>query len=138
MNEVALVPAEAWLAALYGLAFWLYYERIMAAEESYLKEKFGDAFDAWVARTPAFVPRLRNWTRPALPFSLRNALRREYTAATLIVLCHTAIEVAEHLVIEHEFKLELVWMLMLGIALTGYVVLRTLKRHTHLLHVEGR
>ncbi|MCO6042787.1 isoprenylcysteine carboxylmethyltransferase family protein [Aeoliella sp. ICT_H6.2] len=135
---VVMVPAELWLVLVYVLTFWLYYERIMAAEEAYLAEQFGEEFDNWAAVTPAFVPSLWRWNKPSLPFSLRNVLKREYTALALVVLCHSLIETLEHLVIDRTFKFESLWASTLALAVLGYFVLRGLKRHTELLQVEGR
>src|SRR6476646_11335574 len=36
---VSLVQVVWWLPVIYALAFWLYYERIMFAEESFLSQK---------------------------------------------------------------------------------------------------
>ena len=135
---VVMVPMELWLMFCYTLAFWLYYERIVAAEEAFLRQKFGDAFDAWAQRTPTFIPKITAWTKPSLPFSLRNVLKREYTALALVVLCHTMIEAIEHPVVEHQFIYEPFWATLLTVTLIAYFLLRYLKRHSTLLQVEGR
>lgn len=134
----AMVPFEGWLVAVYLLSFWLYYERIMLAEEAFLRVKFGRDYDRWAKQTPPFLPKLWNWTRPSLPFSFRNVLKREYTAFALAILLHATIETVEHLAIDHRFKFEPVWFAMLMASLGMYFLLRGLKRHTGLLHVEGR
>ena len=54
-----------WLAAVVTLLYWLYIERIMLAEEEYLDQTFGDEFRRWAAVTPAFVPNLSLWRKPA-------------------------------------------------------------------------
>ena len=135
---VIMVPMQPWLIGLYVLMFWLYYERIMMAEEDFLRQKFGEAFDQWAKQTPAFIPNPLGWTKPELPFSLRNVLKREYTAVALVVLCHALVETLEHLVIEHRFKLEVMWACCLAFTMMAYFFLRHLKKHTTLLHVEGR
>lgn len=133
-----MVPFQGWLVAIYSLSFWVYYERIMLAEEEFLRRKFGDAYGAWASQTPAFLPKLCRWTRPSLPFSLRNVLKREYTALALAVILHVVIETVEHLVIDGRFKFEPIWFAMLMTTLFAYFSLRTIKRHTLWLHVEGR
>ena len=54
---VTLVWLNWWVPVVYTLCFWVYYERIMVAEERFLEQKFGDSFRQWAASTPAFVPR---------------------------------------------------------------------------------
>ncbi len=50
-----------WVIAIFALCYWLYIERVIAVEEAYLEQKFGDAYRAWTARVPAFIPRFANW-----------------------------------------------------------------------------
>ncbi|MBC8214771.1 MAG: DUF1295 domain-containing protein [Candidatus Marinimicrobia bacterium] len=46
------VPAW-WVSVLFIFSFWLYYERIMFAEEDFLKNKFVDDYEKWANKTPA-------------------------------------------------------------------------------------
>lgn len=133
-----MLPLIWWLPILYVLAFTVYYERIMIAEEAFLNEQFGARYRDWASRTPAFVPRFWGWQRPALPFSLRNVLKREYTALGQICIGFVIVEIAEHLVIEHRFVMEPIWIAITTLGVSQYVVLRLLKRHTTWLDVAGR
>ena len=87
-----------WLPVIYVLAFWLYYERIMFAEESFLRQKFGETYQQWAATTPAFLPRFSQWRKPSLPFSWLNVLRREYSGLMIVILCHAGQEFFELLI----------------------------------------
>ena len=51
-----------WLVVIVGLVYAIYTERIMAFEEAFLEESFGDEFRVWAARTPAIFPRWNSWT----------------------------------------------------------------------------
>jgi protein-S-isoprenylcysteine O-methyltransferase Ste14 len=135
---ISAVLFEWWLPAIYVLAFWLYYERIMFAEEAFLLEEFGEEFASWATATPAFFPKLRRWRRPALRFSMRNALRREYSGMFIVVLGHTAQEFVEPIVMARRLGWEIFWIVFsVGGTLT-YLTLRTLNRRTRLLDVPGR
>jgi protein-S-isoprenylcysteine O-methyltransferase Ste14 len=118
--------------------FWLYYERIMFAEESFLSEKFKDQYVDWAAVTPAFIPRFRQWRKADLPFSFRNVLRREYTGLMVVILGHAGTEVIEHLLIDHRVVYEPFWIVLLFGGVAMYFVLRQLKHETSLLDVPGR
>ena len=135
---IALVMWVWWLPVIYTLAFWLYYERIMFTEEAYLRQKFGDNFTQWAARTPAFWPNLRHWQRPALPFSLRNVLRREYTGLAIVIAAHAGMELSEHLMIKQYVVWDKSWLVLSIGGAIAYVALRTLKKKTRLLDVPGR
>jgi len=135
---IVLVWFNWWAPLIYTLLFWLYYERIMVAEERFLEEQFGDEFRRWSESTPAFVPRISQWRRPILTFSPRTVLRREYSALLLIVLLHSGLEFAEHLWLEGRPTIGPEWFAFLLSGVVVYIVLRTLKRRTHALQVSGR
>ena len=135
---IVMVPAVWWLVVIYTLSFWLYYERIMFAEEAFLRNRFGEAFSEWAAVTPAFIPNVSLWQKPSLPMSYVNVLKREYTALGLIVLIHGSMEAAEHLLLEHRLPFEPFWTTLILVSLGGYVVLRFLKKNTELLKHAGR
>ncbi len=127
-----------WLVAIVSLIFWLYYERIMFAEEEFLRRKFGDAYTNWASRTPAFIPSFKNYQRPSLPFSLRNVLKREYSGLMGVVLTFAVLGLSEHLVVEGRVALDPAWQVICLVGVVLYFVLRTIKRQTRLLEVEGR
>lgn len=129
---------DLWPALVCLLVFCLYYERIMAAEEAFLRARFGARFDAWARCTPAIVPNLHCWCAPDLPFSLRNVLRREYNNVFCVVLAMFLLDSASESAAQGRFALGHWWSLALAGGFVAWLVLRTLKRHTRLLRVSGR
>lgn len=75
---VSLFPMVWWLPVLSILIFCIYYERIMFAEEEYLRKKFGETYTEWAEKTPAFIPSFKNYVKHSLPFSSKKVLRKEY------------------------------------------------------------
>ena len=57
----ALLTFHYWFIAAFVLLYWIYYERIMLAEEDYLRNKFGKPYEDWAAGRPAFIPDLAKW-----------------------------------------------------------------------------
>jgi protein-S-isoprenylcysteine O-methyltransferase Ste14 len=135
---VALFPRLWWLAVIYVLAFWLYYERIMLAEEDFLRERFGDAFERWATRTPAFVPDPRRYERASLPFSLRNVLRREYNGAFAVVVAMFLLDSAGVWRADRHLGAHARWTWMLAAASVLWAVAISVKRGTTWLDVAGR
>ena len=78
---------------MFILIFGLYYERIMFAEEEFLRNKFGKQFEEWAENTPAFIPNLSEWKPPSLPFSIRPVLKKEYQGFFAIIAIFTFLEV---------------------------------------------
>ncbi len=140
---LALVTMVWWIVVIVVLAYGLYIERIVAAEERFLAERFGVAYADWADRTPALWPRLGNWRPPAERFSLRTVLRKEYNGLMTIALAYVGLEAITDLVVGGEplrawLCDDYAWVLLLVICLPVCAVLWLLNRHTRLLHVAGR
>ena len=127
-----------WLTLIYILIFWLYYERIIYAEEAYLRNKFGDEYLDWANVTPLFVPKLSKYRKADLPFSLRNVLRREYNGFFAVIIVMFILETIGELFAEGELDFDLGWIVLVGIGFIVWLILRTLKKYTTFLNVEGR
>ncbi len=67
------------MLALLILGFALYYPRVVAHEEAYLLNKFGDTYHRYMKITPRWWPRWNNWHEPETiitqPRMLREAMR---------------------------------------------------------------
>lgn len=143
---IALIPRSPSLVAINCFVFWLYYERIMFAEEEYLRRKFGVAYETWAARTPTFWPSPRTvaealtgrWARPGLPFSARNVLKREYSGVLAVAVLFALVDVLGGWIAEHRASLDQFGASVLAVGAFVYVLLRTLKRRTRVLDIEGR
>jgi protein-S-isoprenylcysteine O-methyltransferase Ste14 len=120
------------------LLFWIYYERIMMAEERFLYEKFGDAFATWAAKTPPFVPRLGGWKPWPYPFSFRFVLGRDYQALYAFVVCTAAVALLRVGVLGDGRAAMAPWGWYFAGGTAAYVVLHTLKRRTRLLEPSDK
>lgn len=129
---------SCWLVFTFVLAYWLYYERIMYAEEEFLRDKFGAVYLKWAEQTPAFWPNFSRWQTPNLPFSWRNVLKREYHGLFGIVFAFTILEVAGDYIVSGQFELDGFWVAFFTVNLVIYILLRVLVKKTSLLQVEGR
>ncbi|MFN8154571.1 MAG: isoprenylcysteine carboxylmethyltransferase family protein [Bacteroidia bacterium] len=127
-----------------SLLYWIYYERIMMAEERFLIGKFGDSYYAWADKTPAFFPRLSSFTTPSETFSLRSVFRREYSGwlATVVGFAYVdflrVLRTDDYAFVSAGNNWWVKWMMIL-IVFTGItLLLRSLKHYTSLLKEEGR
>jgi protein-S-isoprenylcysteine O-methyltransferase Ste14 len=138
---VTLVWFDWWAPIIYTLSFWLYYERIMIAEEHFLARQYGAAFQLWARVTPSFLPspwQLHRWKRPSLPFSFVSTVRREHSTLTLIVALHAGMEAIENYRIDGQLRFGHVWGCVFAIAVSLYLCIRWLKTRTGALKVSGR
>lgn len=135
---VALFPRAWWAPVIVSLVFWLYYERIMFAEEEYLRRRFADEYLVWAAVTPVFLPRLRGWRAPAERFCPLTVLRREHSSLLVLIASFSALEMVSQHAVTGRLTLNPPWAAALAVTLALCLGLRTIKHRTRLLHVEGR
>lgn len=135
---VSMFPRVWAVSVIVILAFWIYYERIMFAEEEFLRGRFGKEYEKWANQTPAFLPRLRNWIPNILPFSLRNVLKREYSGLFAVIVSFTFLEIIGDIFVEGEIDFDPMWVTFFVIGTVTYLGLRTLKKKTGFLKVAGR
>jgi protein-S-isoprenylcysteine O-methyltransferase Ste14 len=135
---VALFARSWWAPVIVSLVFWLYYERIMFAEEEFLRRKFGPVYTSWAATTPAFLPRLTLWRRPEVRFCLLTVLRREHSSLLALMTSLTVLEVASDYAYTGRLILDPVWGTALAVTLVLCLAIRTVKHRTRLLHIEDR
>ena len=135
---VAMTTGSLVAVAITVLVFWIYQERIMLAEERFLRGRFGPVFARWAERTPAFLPAPWRWRPHPLSFSLRFALGRDHAALYAWVAAITALEAAESLGAGAGLELAPFWRIYFGTGTVAYIVLWRLKKDTRVLNVEGR
>lgn len=135
---LALFLYNTWFVILSILVFWLYYERIMIAEEAFLQNKFGKKYTDWALKTPAFIPSFRNYTPPSLWFSWKNVLKREYNGFGNLIFSFTLIETLRSSLLAEKFHLPVRWVVIFTTGFLIWILLRTLEKNTGIFEVEGR
>lgn len=89
-----------WVVVIVLMAYWLYAERLMVAEETFLEDIFPDEFSSWVSRTNAVVPRLSNWQSPHGTFQLKR-LSSEHNGLLTIGVAFPVLQYLVNLVGKH-------------------------------------
>ena len=110
--STVLFPKNLWLVAVYVAVFALYHERIIFAEECFLERKFGQEYQDWSKKTPAFFPNLSLWSAPSRSFSWKMALRRECISVFTLIAAIWSILLFE-LYLDHlDIILDQTWLTM--------------------------
>ena len=138
MLGIALATMIWWFVLIVCLAYWLYIERIILAEEVFLSEKFGDSYLDWAGRTPVFIPNLGHWQAPARRFEIKSVLKREYNGLLAVATAFLVIESIMDLLLEGEpfrgwLMEDIVPVTFFGISAAAFLILRTLKKKTSFL-----
>jgi len=127
-----------WFTALIILFFLIFYERIIFTEERFLREKFGDEFLQWTAKTPVIIPNFKNWRPPSLPFSWKSAIVREYGSFYAVIVTFTVLELLGGLCASGRLAIEAIWIkIFLGSTII-YLAVRFLKKKTKVFATTGR
>jgi len=127
-----------WCTVLFGLLYWLYYERIMFAEEQFLRRKFGDIYDKWSENVSSFIPYSFRFIRPDLPFSIRNVLKREYNSFVNIFVLFALLDLFRNYFLSERIYLTDMWIYLSGASGVIWLIVRTIEKRTKWLEVEGR
>ena len=129
---------SAWFAVVFGLIYWLYYERIMFAEEQFLRRKFGEVYDKWSETVHSFIPYSVKFIPPILPFSVRNVLKREYNSFVNIFVIFTLLDLFRNYFLSGRIYLTNMWIYLFVPAFVIWIIVRTIHKWTQWLEVEGR
>ena len=113
--------------------FFLYYERIMCAEEAFLKGKFHQEFELWANKTPAFMPDLRLWKPSDLSFSFTNVLKAEYSGFLGSVVSFVLIRIFRHYYQSGDLNIKSSYIYILLISIFVTTLLRVLRKYTRYL-----
>lgn len=127
-----------WFTIVFILIYWLYYERIMFAEEQFLRRKFGEAYDKWSEKVGSFIPYSINYIPAKLGFSVRNVLKREYNSFVNIFVIFILLDLARNYFLSGKFYLTEMWI-YLGIpAGVIWLIVRSIHKYTRWLEVQDR
>lgn len=131
---IALFVQISWLLPIFILIYWLYYERIILAEEEFLCTKFGTAYESYAAQTPCVLPlNTHSYVPNKFEFRVKKAVRQENSSLYGVIAVFVVFDLIRNFLTYNSLKIDTVW-LIIGCAGTAlYLILRTLKKQTKLL-----
>lgn len=135
---IVMFTFNIWFVLTVSLLFWLYYERIMFAEERFLERKFGDAYVNWSMKVPPFWPSMKNYIPTEIPFSMKTILRREYSGITATILGFVFVDVLRVWFGTEELTISTNQLIAVIVAFAITLILRSLKHYTKVLYEADR
>ncbi len=129
---IVLLTANIWLLIVISLLFWIYYERIMFAEEEFLRNKFGDDFTNWASKTPAIIPKFEIYKKPNNKFNFKEVIKREFYGLTAVAFSMLFVNIIQNYFIKGEFYIFSFYLYFSLISLFIFILLRFLKKNTKL------
>ena len=119
-----------WFIVAFILMFWVYYERIMYAEEEYLLNKFGNEYQSYSDQTPAFIPAFKNFKKPLLSFSFRKVIRQEKAGILNLFAVILLLRITGEYFESEAMHVELFWIVGFCVSLLLYAIIKILQKKT--------
>ncbi len=128
---LAAFTQNVWFVVAFTFMYWVYYERIMYAEEEYLIGKFKNEYLNWSAKTPAFMPAFKNWVKPKYTFSLKKIIKQEKAGIVNLFGVILLFRAVACYVVDGSFdNVEPFWIYAFGFSVLWYVVIKVLEKTT--------
>ena len=126
---LAMLNGQIWFIISFCLFYWVYYERIMYAEEQFLRRKFQDTYTNWASTVPAFIPNFRNFVKPAVAFSWKKVVRNEKNGLISVFFIFCAFDIIGEM-IEKNGTYNYYLMVGFVLSLIFFLIIHYLKKRT--------
>lgn len=133
---IAGFTQEPWFIVAFTFMYWVYYERIMYAEEAFLTEKYGNKYADWASKTPAFIPAFSKWIKPQYSFSWPKIIKQEKTGIMNLFIVIFVFEAIGSYIRNGEIlKMESYWWMLAVASIVWYIIIKVLQKTTKLFNV---
>jgi hypothetical protein len=131
----AMLPGQFWFVIAFCFFYWIYYERIMFAEEQFLRKKFGADYLDWAGKVPVFIPDFNKYIKPKLSFSWRKVIKQEKSGLLALFFIFFAFDIVGELI---ESETDFNYFIIVGFvfSLVYYLTIKILRKRTTLLDVK--
>lgn len=135
---IAMITQDIAFVTIFILIFWIFYERIMFAEEQFLSRKFGDQYKEWASRVPAFIPDFSGWVKSKSTFSLKNLIKRESVGIFNLIFVFWIFSLEYILIRGKSAVISDPWFYIMIATAILTAIIWVIRKKTKLLVVEGR
>jgi len=133
---LAALTFHVWFILFFIVSYFFYYERIMLAEESFLEEKFSDAYTTLAEQVPSIIPKCSGWVKNKNPFSLKKVIRQEKTGILLLNGLFLLFNAIHEITWQGVWNNHTGWVQLFIITVGYYVVVKVVEKTTTLLKVK--
>ena len=122
---LCLLTQDLWFTVAFIFLYWVYYERIMFAEESFLINKFGDLYHDWASSRPAFWPNLSIWKSPTSNFNWKKILVNEKNGITALFSLFWLFNFIQTSMTSGSWSLKAnLWFYTMVVSITYYILIK--------------
>lgn len=134
---IGMLTMNIWFIVAFTLVYWLYYERIIYAEEQYLTRKFTTTYEQWALETPCFIPKFNNYRKAELSFSWKKVVKKEKNGLLALLLVFCLFDIIGEWLMNEPMKYTPI-TITAAITVVLYFVIKYIKRRTTLLDEAAR
>jgi hypothetical protein len=126
---IAMLTVNLWFIVVFSLIFWIYYERIVFAEEEFLREKFGDQYLQWAANTPIFIPWKLRWRKSGSRFLWKKVIQQEKNGFLALFVVFFLFDLLGAKIEQQQWLINKPWLLvMVIVSAASYIIIKLLKK----------
>ena len=127
---IALFTMNFWFVVAFIFLYWLYYERIMYAEEEFLRDKYGVEYETWASLTPSIIPSFKNWIKPKGTFSFWKVIKQEKSGVLNLFLTIFLFKIITGFIVYDGFGImDTYWTWSLVGAVIYYVIVKIIQKN---------
>ena len=124
---ITLLSQSCEIIVTNSLLMIIFYFLIVLKEEDVLVKKFGRKYVDWANSVSCFVPSFKNYVKPDMRFSFKNAISHEHDVWFLVVVSFVGLEIIRGYFEVNKFFLISVWAILLSVATLFWIVCKILK-----------
>jgi protein-S-isoprenylcysteine O-methyltransferase Ste14 len=135
---IVIYTLNPYFVIIVSLLYWIYYERIMIAEEMHLERTYGEPYLRWAESVPSFIPSPRKFRAAALPVSWKTVISREENGVLAAVIAFLYVDTLMDIRVHGTPAVEPLEIGILSATILAVLVIRILKKKTSLLYDASR
>lgn len=124
-----LLTANTLFILAFCLFYWIYYERIMFAEEQFLRRKFDMKYIEWSNNVPAFIPNFKNFIKPEVQFSWKKVILKEKNGLAALLIIFFLMDLGGKLIIDSKNFNSIIFVLCI-FSIFYYLIIKILRKYT--------
>lgn len=126
---IGMLTENFWFVMAFILFYAFYYERIMYAEENFLRKKFGKEYIEWSNKVPAFIPSFKGFQKPTQSFDWKKVLKKEKNGIAAVFILFWFFEFIGDFAENGKFTIEIdFWSISTLLFSFIYLILKILKK----------
>ena len=125
---LVVVFSNAWAVLVFGFFLVLQYYFIIFAEENFLKEKYGDKYEAYCTRVKRIIPTFKNYRKNQNPFSLKKVIFKENDSVFNMLIMFLLVLLYKEKYFTGGINSKITYIISGSILILAYVVTKIVKR----------